>query len=76
MYSKLEPWESLPYLNSVGRASRFDKNAWKPFGVIILIRWSLVAVWIMCIARSILVGSTLSSSSGWIFDWMSWVFIV
>ena len=60
----------------MGRASRCDKNSWKPVGVIILIRWSFVAVWITCIARSILVGSTLSSSSGWIFDWISWVFIV
>ena len=60
----MEPWESLPYLNSVGPTSRFDRKSWKPVGVIISFRWSAVAVLIMFIARSILVGSTLPSSSG------------
>ena len=60
----------------MGHASRFDKKSWKPVGVIILFRWSVVAVLIMFNAQSILVGSTLSSSSGWIFDWMTWVFTV
>ena len=70
----MEPWASFPYLNSVGRESRFVRNSRNPVGVIILFSWSVVAVFIMLIARSILVGSTLSSGSGWIFDWMSWFF--
>jgi hypothetical protein len=45
-------------------------------GVIILFSWSVIAMFIMLIARGILVGSTLSSSSGLIFDWMSWIFSV
>ena len=71
----MEPWASFPYLNSVGRESRFVRNSRNPVGVIILFSLSVIVVNIMLIARSILVGSTLSSSSGWNFDWMSWVFV-
>ena len=58
------------------RESRFVRNSRNPVGVIILFSWSVVAVFIMLIAQSILVGSTLSSSGGWIFDWMSCFFSV